>query len=96
MIRSYGDTATEGFATGKNSARARRIPADIRRVAARKLFQIDTTDVVKNLRIPPGNNLEALKGDLVGFHSIRINQQWRIIFRWIEGNAEDVSIVDYH
>lgn len=96
MIRSFGDPATRDFASGKKSARARRIPPGIHKAAIRKLVQLETTDELDNLRIPPGNQLEFLRGDLAGFCSLRINAQWRIIFRWINGGAEDVRIVDYH
>jgi toxin HigB-1 len=96
VIKSFGDVATEAFASGKNSARARRIPVDIRTVAARKLFMIETAETLSDLRSPPGNRLEPLKGNLAAFHSIRINQQWRVIFRWTDAGAEDVQIVDYH
>lgn len=96
MIRTFGDTATEDFATGKNSARARRIPANIRRAATTKLLVLNAAVNLSDLRIPAGNRLEALRGDLSGYYSIRINQQWRIIFQWVDGGAEDVRIVDYH
>lgn len=96
MIRGFGDPVTRDFASGKKSARMRRIPPDVRATATRKLVQLETADNLDNLRIPPGNHLKSLKGDLAGFYSIRINAQWRMIFRWIDGGAEDVSIVDYH
>jgi toxin HigB-1 len=96
VIRSFGDGATTDLAAGKNSAKARRIPADLRRNALRKLQLINRASDLNDLRVPPGNHLEALSGDLDGFHSIRINQQWRVIFRWVDGDAFDVSIIDYH
>lgn len=64
--------------------------------AVRKLDLLNAVHALLDLRSPPGNRLELLKGDWAGFHSIRINDQWRIIFRWIEGQAHDVQIVDYH
>lgn len=70
--------------------------AGVSRVAARKLDAIDFAKVLSDLRAPPGNRLEALKGDLAGFHSIRVNDQWRVVFRWTDQGAEDVDIVDYH
>lgn len=96
MIRSFGDGATADLAEGKGSARARRIPAELRRAALRKLQLINRARDLNDLRVPPGNRLEALGGDLAGFHSIRINQQWRVVFRWVDGDAFDVQICDYH
>lgn len=96
MIRSFGEGGAADLAAGKNSARARRIPADLRRSALRKLQLVNRAADLNDLRVPPGNHLEALSGDLDGFHSIRINQQWRIIFRWVDGDAFDVQIIDYH
>ena len=72
------------------------VPADIQSVARRKLRMLGNASVLEDLRIPPANRLEALKGTRKGQHSIRINDQWRICFRWIEGDAHDVEIVDYH
>ena len=65
-------------------------------VAFRKLMYLDAALMLDDLRVPPGNRLEALKGDLDGFYSIRVNDQWRLIFRWQDGGAKDVAIVDYH
>ena len=93
MIRSFGDRETERFWDGVAS---RRLPSDIRRAAQRKLELIDAAQRLDDLRLPPGNRLEALLGGRRGQHSIRINQQWRICFRWTEGGAEDVEICDYH
>jgi len=76
--------------------RVRRIPPDIRQVARRKLMQLEQTARVEALRIPPGNRLDALTGDRAGYWSIRINDQWRLCFRFEEGNAWDAEIVDYH
>jgi proteic killer suppression protein len=93
MIVSFRDTDADLFwATGKS----RRIPADIRRSAWKKLAILNAAVELDNLRIPPGNHLEALTKDRKGQHSIRINDQYRICFRWLSGNAHDVEIVDYH
>jgi proteic killer suppression protein len=93
LIRSFGDRETERFWSGVAS---RRLPPDIHRAVQRKLELIDAAARLDDLRAPPGNRLEALSGDRRGQHSIRINQQWRIYFRWIDGGAEDVEICDYH
>jgi proteic killer suppression protein len=74
----------------------RKLPHDIQRTALRKLWMIDAAPDLISLRVPPGNRLEALAGNRTGQNSIRINDQWRICFRWREGNAHDVAIVDYH
>ena len=96
MIQSFGGGATEDLAAGKNTARARKIPAELRRSALRKLQLINRAMNLNDLRVPPGNRLEALSGELAGYHSIRINDQWRVIFRWVDGDAFDVEITDYH
>lgn len=93
MIRSFRDRETEKVWAGE---RSRRLPGDIQDVALRKLRQLNRSMRLDDLRIPPGNGLEALKNDRKGQHSIRINQQWRICFRWSEGGCEDVEICDYH
>ena len=74
----------------------RRFPAALRNVMLRKLLLLDAVMALDELRVPPGNRLEKLKGDRAGRHSIRINQQWRVCFRWRDGAAHDVEIVDYH
>ena len=96
MIRSFGDRRTEDLFHGISSSQARRIATNIRRAAVRKLDLLNAAISIEDLRSPPGNRLEALAGDLRGFHSIRINDQWRIIFKWTETGAEQVQIVDYH
>ncbi|GFZ92463.1 type II toxin-antitoxin system RelE/ParE family toxin [Nesterenkonia alkaliphila] len=93
MIRSFADRDTERVWRRES---ARRIDPRIHKTANRKLLQLDAATVLDSLRVPPGNRLEALKGDRAGQHSIRINDQWRICFRWADGGAEDVEIVDYH
>lgn len=96
MIASFADRATEALFHGETGKAIRRIPSDIRSVATRKLDMINAAQELQDLRVPPGNRLEALKGDLRGKHSIRINDQWRVIFRWENGDAHDVEIDDYH
>ena len=96
MIRSFGDTATEDLYHGRQTSRVRRLPQAIIPITLRKLDVINAARELVDLRMPPGNRLEALKGDKEGFFSIRVNDQWRIIFRWENGGASEVSIVDYH
>jgi len=93
MILSFRCKETEKLAGGKFS---RKLPSDIQRIAARKIKMISDAVQLIDLRVPPANRLEALKGERKGQHSIRINDQWRICFRWRNGNAMDVEIVDYH
>jgi toxin HigB-1 len=93
MIRSFKDRETQKVWDGEAS---RRLPNDIQNVALRKLAALDAAERLDDLRQPPGNRLEALKDDRKGQHSVRINQQWRICFRWTEGGCEDVEICDYH
>ena len=93
MIRSFRCDQTELIWRGQ---RSRRLPPDIQSVARRKLRMLNNARTLDDLRIPPANRLEALKGDRAGQHSIRINDRWRICFVWTEGNAQDVQIVDYH
>ena len=93
MIRSFRDAETEKVYQRQFS---RKLPHDIQRLAKRKLDLIDAAGTIDDLRVPPGNRLEALVGDRAGQHSVRINDQWRICFRWENGNAYDVEIVDYH
>jgi len=97
MIRSFADQATEDIFNGKNSRAGRRaLPQQLVRVALRKLEQLDSVEQLEDLRIPPGNRLEALKGDRDGEHSIRINEQYRICFVWSDSGPEAVEVVDYH
>lgn len=93
MIRSFSDKEAEKIWAGEAS---RRLPGDIQPVARRKLRMLNNAINLDDLRIPPANRLEALKGARKGQHSIRINDQWRICFRWNEADAFDVEIVDYH
>ena len=96
MTASFGDRRTEDIYHGQKSSRARRLPPDIANVALRRLDIIQAAGQLEDLRSPPSNRLEALRKDLKGFHSIRVNDQWRIIFRWRAGEALDVQIIDYH
>lgn len=97
MIRSFKDAGTDDIFYGKNTAAARRTcPHNLWRVAARKPDQLDSADALDDLRVPPGNRLEALTGDREGQHSIRINNQYRICFVWTGSDADEVEITDYH
>jgi proteic killer suppression protein len=93
MIRSFADDATR---KAFERERVAQMGHDLQRVAHRKLLLIEAADELNDLRIPPGNRLEALKGDRAGQHSIRVNDQYRIWFRWTAAGAEDVQIVDDH
>ena len=93
MIVTFACEETERVFRGE---RSRRLPLDIQNTARRKLEYLQHARALDDLRMPPGNRLEALKGDRKGQHSIRINNQWRICFEWRGGNAEKVEIVDYH
>ncbi|MFN0008538.1 MAG: type II toxin-antitoxin system RelE/ParE family toxin [Planctomycetota bacterium] len=96
MIVSFGDSATEALFHGRRDAKARRFPADIQPAALRKLDMLNAAEQLLDLRVPPGNRLEALHGDRKGFHSIRVNDQWRLVFRWTSVGPERVSLIDYH
>lgn len=93
MIRSFATTETEKLFRREYVPK---FPADLRRVAQRKLLLLDAAERLDDLRVPLGNRLEKLAGDRKGQHSIRINDQWRICFRWSDGDAFDVEVVDYH
>ncbi len=92
MIRSFHDATTKALFNDEDAPRFRAIE----RVARRKLLYLHQAKRLEDLRVPPGNRLEALRGDRRGEYSIRINDQWRICFRWKDGDAHDVEIVDYH
>jgi proteic killer suppression protein len=96
MIVNFKDKATEDVYNGVNSKESRRIPQKIHSVAARKLDIINAAIKTEDLRMPPGNRLEFLKGDLKNYYSIRINDQFRIIFSFEQSNAFNVQIIDYH
>lgn len=93
MIKSFGNKETEKVWNGQ---RSKKLPNDIQEIARRKLRMLHNSQDIQDLRIPPSNRLEKLGGKLKDFHSIRINNQWRIIFIWDNGNAFETEIIDYH
>lgn len=93
MIESFADQETEKIFRGQVS---RKLPTTIQRTARRKLLYLEDADDLRDLRSPPGNRLEHLRGDRAGQYSIRINDQWRICFTWQDNKAQQVSIEDYH
>lgn len=93
MIKSFASKETEKIFRGQIS---KKLPRDIQRTARRKLLYLYDAEDIQDLRAPPGNRLERLSGDRAGQHSIRINKQWRICFKWVENAAQAVEIVDYH
>ena len=96
MIRSLADDATRDIWNGVNSKAARRLPRALWAVIRRKLDQLDAVIQLDDLRVPPGNRLHALTGDLAGHHAIRVNDQYRIVFRFEGNDAHDVRRTDYH
>ncbi len=94
MIRSFKGKFAESILQGRVVPKG--FPTGIVKAARRKLIMVDATDHLEALNSPPGNQLEALEGDLAGKHSIRINDQWRVVFRWTDAGPEDVEIIDYH
>ncbi len=93
MIRSCRDSRTEALTRGKT---VKGVPADVQKRAVNKLFLLETVTRLQDLRVPPGNRLEALSGDRLGQHAIRVNDQWRICFTWADDGVHDVELVDYH
>ena len=93
MIQSFRSKETEKIWQGTPS---RKLPGDLQRTALRKLIVLNQAENLSDLRVPPANRLEALKGDRAGRHGIRVNDQWRICFVWKDGDAHDVEIIDYH
>jgi proteic killer suppression protein len=93
MIKEFGDKESEKIWNGLSS---KKLPIDIQNLARRKLRMINNSNDINDLRIPPANRLEKLKGNLSNYYSIRINNQWRIIFIWENNDAYDIKIVDYH
>lgn len=93
MILSFGNKATGKIWAGEH---VKNLPIEIQELALRKLRMLNRSENIADLLIPPSNRLEKLKGNLKRYYSIRINDQWRIIFRWNKGDAEDVEIIDYH
>ena len=96
MIETFGNALAEDLFDDRRTKATRSFPPELRRACRRKLLYLHDAGELKDLRVPPGNRLERLKGNLKGFHSIRINDQWRVVFRWGGGNAFDVQVVDYH
>lgn len=93
MIRDIADKETKKVWNGE---RSRKLPPDIQPKSRRLLFQLDSSDVLADMRVPPGNRFEELKGNRKGAYSVRINDQWRLTYRWSDGDAHDVRIEDYH
>jgi len=93
MIQTFADKVTAALFMGQQ---VRRVGADVQKRARMKLLQLDAAHIMEDLRIPPANRLEPLKGDRKGQWSIRVNDQWRICFKWVDGHARDVEFVDYH
>ena len=96
MIESFGNALAEDLFDDKRTKATRSFTAKLRRAGRRKLLYLHYASELKDLRLPPGNRVKRLKGDWKGFHSIRINDQWRICFKWRDGHTESVEIVDYH
>lgn len=96
MIVSYQDDATRDIHVGEESRAARRFAVAVRKAARRKLDLVGAAVEIRDLAVPPGNRLEQLHGDLAGFYSIRVNDQYRIIFKFQAGNASQVQLTDYH
>ena len=94
VIRSFKGKFAELILQGRTVPKG--FPANLAQIARRKLIMVDSADRLEALNSPPGNRLEALKGNLAGKHSIRINDQWRVVFRWTDAGPEDVEIIDYH
>lgn len=96
MIRSFGNAITADLFYGASSSKLRKVPPDVIRTAQRKLAMVDAAAELTDLRVPPANRLEPLRGNLKGYHSIRVNDQWRIVFRWDSDGPHDVLFTDYH
>ena len=96
MIKSFGNRFARELYDDKVSRAVRTFPQELRRAPRRKILYLHDAAETTGLRVPFGNRLEALHGDLQGYHSIRTNQQWRVVFRWKSGDAYDVQVLDYH
>lgn len=96
MSESFVNALAENIFCDRKSKSTRSFPNELRRISRRKLLYLHDAADLQDLKVPPANRLEALKGKLMGFHSIRINDQWRLVFRWTGGQSHDVQIVDYH
>ena len=93
MIRSFKSKETENVWKGE---RSNKLPMEVQKVGRRKLRMLNNSIDINDLRVPPSNRLEKLSGNFAGFHSIRINDQWRIVFKWSQGHSSEVQIIDYH
>ena len=96
MIESFGNRLAEDLFFDRRSRETRGFPPELRRPVRRKLLYLHDASELGDLRVPPGNRLEPLKGEWRGFYSIRVNDQWRVVFRWQGGHAAEVRVVDYH
>jgi proteic killer suppression protein len=96
MIQFFANQLTEDIFHGTHSKKVKKLDNQLVRAAVRKLDMLNAAHRIEDLRSPPGNRLEALRGDLNGFHSIRVNQQWRLVFRWEGNGASAVQLIDYH
>ena len=96
MISTFGNVLAEDLFNDRRSRATRSFPAELRRAARRKLLYLHDATDLRDLRAPPGNRLESLKGKWKGFHSIRINDKWRLVFKWSSGRASEVRVIDYH
>jgi toxin HigB-1 len=96
VIESFGNALAEDLFFDRTSKTTRAFPPELLRVARRKVLYLHDAAELTDLRVPPGNRLEALKGRWKGYFSIRVNDQWRVVFRWQAGNAADVQVLDYH
>ena len=96
MIETFGNALAEDLFDDRRTKATRSFPPELRRAGRRKLLYLHDAGELRDLRVPPGNRLERLKGNWKDFHSIRINDQWRVIFRWVGGNAFEVQVLDYH
>ncbi len=96
MIASFGDRATQDLFHGRRSARVWRYPPELSETAVTKLDLLNAAAALPDLRSPPGNRLKALRGDMRGWYSIHVNDQWRLVFRWNDGDVHAVHLTDYH
>ncbi len=96
MISNFGNKLAEDIFYDKTTRETRKFPSELYRLARRKLLYLYEAEILIDLRVPPNNRLEALKGNLKGYYSIRINRQWRVIFKWSNNMASEVEIIDYH
>jgi toxin HigB-1 len=96
MISSFGNQLAQDIFEDQHKKVIRKFSPDLYEVARRKMFYLQEAESLQDLRVPPGNKLEALKGNLKGFFSIRINNQWRLVFKWKDGSPHEVAVIDYH